>query len=81
VTYAVQFGVNLAAIPDEPRQEIRRTMQQIADVVSTIPPASPFWSSMKNSLLQIDVKGWRLVYRIDLVLREIRVIELQHIRR
>jgi len=81
VTYSVHFEVTLEAIPDAPRQEIRRTVQQIADVVSTIPGSSPFWSSMKESLLQVDVKGWRLVYRILPDRREIRVIELEPLRR
>ena len=61
--------------------KIRRTVQQIADVVSTIPGSSPFWSSMKDSLLQVDVQGWRLVYRILPDRREIRVIEMEALRR
>jgi hypothetical protein len=81
VTYSVHFEVNLGATPDESRQEIRRTVQQIAEVVSTIPGSSPFWSSMKDSLLQVDVQGWRLVYRILPDRREIRVIEMEALRR
>jgi hypothetical protein len=81
VTYSVHFEVKLEAIPDGPRQEIRRTVQQIADVVSTIPGSSPFWSSMKDSLLQVDVQGWRLVYRVLPDRREVRVIELEALRR
>jgi hypothetical protein len=81
VTYSVHFEVDLGAVPDGPRQEIRRTVQQIADVVSTIPGSSPFWSSMKESLLQVDVQGWRLVYRVLPDRREIRVIELEALRR
>ena len=81
VTYSVHFEVNLGATPDGSRQEIRRTVHQIADVVSTIPGSSPFWSSMKDSLLQVDVQGWRLVYRILPDRREIRVIEMEALRR
>ena len=51
-------------------------MQQIADAVTTIPPSSAFWSSMKNSLLQIDVRRYRVVYRIDTTRRVIIVVEL-----
>ena len=76
VTYAVHFGVILGGLPVEVRLEIDRTMQQIADAVTTIPPASAFWSSMKDSLLQIDVRGYRVVYRIDAVRRTIIVVEL-----
>jgi hypothetical protein len=81
VTYSVHFEVNLEAIPEGARHEIRRTVQQIADVVSTISGSSPFWSSMKDSLLQVDVQGWRLVYKILPNLREVRVIELEALRR
>jgi len=36
---------------------------------------------MKDSLLQVDVQGWRLVYKILPNLREVRVIELEALRR
>jgi hypothetical protein len=36
---------------------------------------------MKDSLLQVDVQGWRLVYRILPDRREVRVTELEAIRR
>ena len=76
MTYSVHLGVNLEGLPEDVRLEIGRTMQQIADAVTTIPPSSAFWSSMKNSLLQIDVRGHRVVYRIDTARRVIIVVEL-----
>jgi len=81
VAYLVHFDVNLEPIPDRARQEVRRTMQEIAEAVTTIPAASPFWSSMKLSLLQIDVEGWRVVYAIDAARREIHVVELHPVRK
>ncbi|HWE25622.1 MAG TPA: hypothetical protein VG496_16920 [Myxococcales bacterium] len=51
-------------------------MNEIAEVVTTIPPANPFWSSMKNSLLQIDVARWRVMYRVEPRKHAILVIEL-----
>jgi hypothetical protein len=51
-------------------------MEEVAEAVTTIPPANPFWSSMKDSLLQIDVAGWRVVYRVKLEDHEIHVVEL-----
>jgi len=76
VDYSVRFEVDLDTIPEGVRQEIRRTMQQVADAVSTIPASSPFWSSMRHSMLQLDVKGFRVVYRVDTTAHEIRVIEV-----
>jgi len=76
VDYTVRFEVDLETIPPGVRQEIRRTMQQVADAVGTIPPSSPFWSSMRHSVLQLDVKGYRVVYRVDPTALEIRVVEI-----
>jgi hypothetical protein len=79
VAYLVNFSVDLETIPDQARQEIRRTMQQISEAVTTVPTASPFWSSMKQSLLQIDVEGWRVVYGIDVAGQQIDVVELHQL--
>ena len=81
VKYSVRFAVNLGTVPDGVRQEIRRTMEQIAEAMDTVPQASAFWSSLKDSVLQIDVKDWRVVYAVDAAEKEIRVTELERIRR
>ena len=69
------------AIQDPPRGEIIQVLEQIADAVTPIPPSSAFWDSMKSSLLQIDISGFRVVYRIESDPRQLRVIELQQIPR
>jgi len=51
-------------------------MDEIADALGTVPVSSPFWTSMKDSLLQIEVKRWRVVYRVDQGLEAIQVVEL-----
>ena len=79
VTYSVHFKIDLQAIPDGAREQIRRAMQQIAGEVSTVSESSPFWGSMRDSLLQIDVGDWRAVYRVDPGQGEILVVELQQI--
>ena len=80
MTYSVHLGVDLEGLPEDVRLEIDRTMQQIADAVTTIPPASAFWSSMKDSLLQIDVRGYRVVYRVETARQTIVVVELSTVR-
>ena len=65
VTYSVLFAANLEMLPEGIRQEVGRTMHQIAEAVSSVPEASPFWSSMKYSVLQIDIQGWRIGYKVD----------------
>ena len=79
MTYSVYFAVDLDLVPGDVRVEIHRTMDQIADAISTVPAASPFFGSMEDSVLEIDVKGWRLVYAVDARRRQLRVIELQRL--
>jgi hypothetical protein len=81
VTYSLHYAVDLGALTEDARLEIERTMQQIAEVVDSIAPANPFWASMKESLLQIVIGDFRVVYRIDPGRREIRVVELESLRR
>jgi mRNA-degrading endonuclease RelE of RelBE toxin-antitoxin system len=77
VTYSLHYAVDLGALAEDARLEIERTMQQIAEVVDSIPPANPFWASMNDSLLQIDIGAFRVVYRIDPGRREVRVVDLE----
>lgn len=51
-------------------------MDEVAEVVTTIPPANPFWGSLQDSQLQIDVAGWRVMYYVEPRDHAIRVIEL-----
>ncbi len=80
MSYSVELAIDLSSFPDEARRQIEKTMRQIAEVVSTVPPSSPFWTSMRESVLQIDVEGFRIGYRIDKSHRKIRVIEAQRLR-
>jgi len=81
VAFSVHYAVDLSQVPEKARGEVARVVQQIAEVVATISPANAFWASMKDSVLQIDLEGYRLVYRVDAREREVRVIELQKLRR
>jgi hypothetical protein len=81
MSYSLHFGIDLDSIRVDERTEVQRTMEQVAEAVSTVPDSSPFWASMSDSLLQIDVAGWRIVYRIDAIRREVRVIEATRIQR
>jgi hypothetical protein len=77
VAYSVKYFVDLARLAEDVRVEVRQTMEQIADAVSTVPEANPFWASMDDSVLQIDVAGLRVSYRILPRATEVRVIELE----
>ncbi|HKC61090.1 MAG TPA: hypothetical protein VKB92_13475 [Myxococcales bacterium] len=76
MTYSVHFRVDLAKVPGVARVEIQKTMEQIAEALGTVPASSPFWTSMRDSLLQIEVKRWRVVYRVDPTHEDIQIVEL-----
>lgn len=77
VAYSVIYFVDLAPLPEAARLELERTMDQIAEAVSTVPESNPFWASMDDSVLQIDVAGYRVSYRVLPRENDIRVIELE----
>jgi mRNA-degrading endonuclease RelE of RelBE toxin-antitoxin system len=76
VAYSVHFRVDLDAVPEPARGEIRRTVDQIAEALDTVPASSPFWRSARDSILQIDVLNFRVVYRIDERKHDVLVVEL-----
>lgn len=75
VSYSVIYSVDLSTVADLARVEIEKAFGQIAEAIAGIPEASPFFSSIDDSMMQIDVEGWRLVYRLDPVDRILKVIE------
>jgi hypothetical protein len=79
VAQTVQFPSDACAIEDGVRREIVLALERIADSVSCIPPDDPFWASMGVSLLQVDVSGCRVAYRLEP--DAVRIVELQQIPR
>ena len=77
MSYQVIFDVELDPVP----AAVDRAFQQIAEAVAGIAAASPFFSSLDESVLNIDVEGFRFGYRVDRRRRELRVIEVAPIRR
>ena len=77
MAYVVYFVSDPASLPREIVGEVRATMQQVADSVGTIPLSNPFWASIRSSLLQIDVAGYRVMYRILPRSGELHIVELQ----
>ena len=77
--YSVHFAIRLEELPDETCAQIVQTFEQVAEAVSSVERASPFWTSIKGSVLQIDVAGWRLGYRLDQAREQIIVIEAQRL--
>jgi hypothetical protein len=79
VAYSVKYFIDLAPLPEAARLDVQQTMAQIAEAVSTVPEANPFWASMDDSMLQIDISGFRVSYRILPRATEVRVIEVERL--
>lgn len=76
--YSVRYLFPIEA-SGAPLESIGRVLQDIAEAVDSVPPASPFWPSMHHSTLQIDVEGWRVLYRVAHRAREILAVEVSQI--
>jgi hypothetical protein len=81
VALSVQLPGDSRAIDEPSRGEILQALEEIARAVTGIQPGNAFWDSMSSSLLQIDVSGFRIVYRFEPAPPWVRVIELQRIPR
>jgi hypothetical protein len=44
--------------------------------VDSLPTSNPFWASSRDSLLMIDVAGYRVVYRLDVPREQVVVVEI-----
>lgn len=80
MSYSVEYKIDMGSLPDDMRRQIEKTMNEIAEAVSTVSASSPFWASARDSVLQIDVEGFRLSYRVFRQRAEIVVIEAQRMR-
>ena len=81
MTISVQLPADYPAIDEASRRKILGVLEQISDDLTAIPPASAFWRSIDTSLLQLDLEGLHVLYRIEPDHRSIQVIELQQVPR
>jgi len=81
VTVRVQLPADGPALDEASRRRILGILEQISDDLTAIPPASRFWDSIDTSLLQLDLDGLHVLYRLEPDHRGIRVIELQQVPR
>jgi hypothetical protein len=66
MTFAVVFRDVMDEVPAEIRARLRRSLEEIARVTDRIPPSSETAASFALSPMQLDVNGWRFLYRVEL---------------
>lgn len=76
MTFVARYRTDLNAVPAAARGEICRVMDQVAEAVDTLPGSNPFWASARDSVLLIDVAGFRVSYRLDLQREQVVVVEI-----
>jgi hypothetical protein len=64
VSFTVQFTPVAGEMPGEVRAAAHHTLLGIALAIGKIPRTSPFWESIADSLVTVNVLGWNIGYRI-----------------
>jgi hypothetical protein len=69
VALTAEFGA-----PDDIRAELLLRMGELASTLASIPAHHhSVWSSLVDSELRLDVRGWKFLYRVDPAARRITV--------
>ena len=63
-------------IPAQLREQVGATFKQIGQVASTLPESTALWRSLSDSVLQLELGGYRFWYRVD---RRDNIIVVVHI--
>jgi hypothetical protein len=72
-TYTVVFAEQMPAVPAATLEELRLSLKEIGEACEAVPSTSPFWTSVAQSNLILDVGPWRFIYGIDGVAKRITV--------
>ncbi|HYR19345.1 MAG TPA: hypothetical protein VEQ15_07615 [Myxococcales bacterium] len=72
-TYTVVIAEQMPAVPAVMLDELRLSLKEIGAACEAVPATSPFWTSVAQSNLILDVGPWRFLYAIDGVVKRITV--------
>jgi hypothetical protein len=72
-SYTVVLAEQMPQVPAVTLHELRLSLKEIGAACEAVPPASPFWTSVAQSDLVLDVGPWRFVYSIDGLAKRITV--------
>ena len=63
--WTIEYDCGLDHVPTDTRSRLTHRLQEISDSLPAIHAASPFWDSMRQSGLRLEVDGWDFGYRLD----------------
>ncbi len=63
--YSVAFSRKLEGLPAEVRTRVRRSLEEIGRTIEALPSGGVLLASLAQSPMQIDVSGWRFVFKVE----------------
>ena len=64
--YRVVIVAPLTGVSADVHLELQARIHEIARTIGNVPPHhTAFWKSVGREPLRLDLKGWRVLYRID----------------
>lgn len=81
MAYSIIFNTDVARVPPAVIAELRTSLTDIGESISSIPQSSVFWVSIDNSLFELTISGWVFSYLIDRRRNELVVVSVQRVER
>jgi len=69
-----------ASVPPEILQTVQQHIEEMARALAQVDPQSPFWASLRESGLSVEVLGWKFRFSVEpdrLVLTEAAPVPTQ----
>ncbi len=69
-----------ASVPPEILQTVQQHIEEMARALAQVDPQSPFWASLRESGLSVEVLGWKFRFSVEpdrLVLTEAAPVPAQ----
>ena len=54
-----------ASVPPEILQTVQQHIEEMARALAQVDPQSPFWASLRESGLRVEVLGWKFGFTVE----------------
>jgi hypothetical protein len=71
--FNIEFAKPLGHVPRDLLVELRKRLGEIGSSLDTMPAESEMWPSLADSVMLLDVEGWRFQYRVEMKSRSLVV--------
>ncbi len=63
--WTIEYDCGIEQVPASTKNQLTDRLQEISRSLPEIHSASPFWESMRQSGLRLEIEGWEFGYRLD----------------